>query len=112
MLLKLMVKIRELAVNLDEKGYKNLQKPLRDSDSTYGITKSFPRTLEKDPNYKRTGGINKELKRRSRVSRAYSNDQLLLKVAVCIMIDISEDWITGKSYFILGGLSRIWTQGH
>jgi len=45
--------------------------------------------------------INKELKRRSRVSGAYSNDQPLLRVAVCIMMDINEDWITGNRYLSL-----------
>ncbi|MGD0951206.1 MAG: IS256 family transposase, partial [Methanotrichaceae archaeon] len=39
--------------------------------------------------------------RRSRVSGAYSNDQSLLRVAVCIMMDINEDWITGKRYLSL-----------
>jgi hypothetical protein len=42
--------------------------------------------------------MNKELKRRSRVSGEYSNDQSLLRAAVCIMIDINEDWITDKRY--------------
>jgi len=32
------------------------------------------------------------------VAGAYSNDQSLLRVAVCIMMDINEDWITGKRY--------------
>ena len=42
--------------------------------------------------------INNELKRRSRVSGAYSNDQSLLRVAVCIFMDINEDRITGNKY--------------
>jgi hypothetical protein len=45
--------------------------------------------------------INKELKRRSRGMGAFSNDQSLLRVAVCIMMDINEDWITAKRYFSL-----------
>jgi transposase-like protein len=45
--------------------------------------------------------INKELKRRSRGMGAFSNDQSLLRVAVCIMMDINEDWITGKRYLSL-----------
>jgi len=32
------------------------------------------------------------------VAGAFSNDQSLLRVAVCIMMDINEDWITGKRY--------------
>jgi hypothetical protein len=44
--------------------------------------------------------------------RAYSNDQSLLRVAVCIMMNINEDWITGNRHFTLGGMSRIRIQGH
>jgi hypothetical protein len=45
--------------------------------------------------------INKELKRRNRVAGDYSNDQSLLRVAVCIMMDINKDCITGKRYLSL-----------
>jgi len=45
--------------------------------------------------------INKELKRRSRVAGAFSNDESLLRLAVCIMMDINEEWITGKRYLSL-----------
>jgi len=45
--------------------------------------------------------INKELKRRSRVSGAYSNDQSVPRVAVCIMMNINEDWITGNRHLSL-----------
>ena len=45
--------------------------------------------------------INKELKRRSRVAGAFSNDESLLRMAVCIMMDINEEWITGKRYLSL-----------
>jgi len=43
-------------------------------------------------------GINKELKRRNRVSGAYSNDQSLLRVAFCIMMVINVKWLTGRKY--------------
>ena len=42
--------------------------------------------------------INKELKRRSRVAGAFSNDESLLRLAVCIIMDINEEWVTGKKY--------------
>ena len=59
--------------------------------SEFGLEKSFPRQHWR--RIRTTNGlerINKELKRRSRVSGAYSNDQSLLRVAVCIMMDINE----------------------
>lgn len=45
--------------------------------------------------------INKELKRRSRSVGAFSNDESLLRLAVCILMDINEEWITGKKYLSL-----------
>ncbi len=92
-------KMQEVAVILDEKGYKKAAETIDRFRFDLWNYKSFPR-----PHWRKirtTNGlerINKELKRRSRVSGAYSNDQSLLRVTVCIMIDINEDWITGKRY--------------
>jgi putative transposase len=95
-------KMQELAVILDERGYKKSADTIDRFRFDLWNYKSFPR-----PHWRRirtTNGqerINKELKRRSRVSGAYPNDQSLLRVAVCIMMDINEDWITGKRYLSL-----------
>lgn len=45
--------------------------------------------------------INKELKRRSRSVGAFSNDESLLRLTVCILMDINEEWITGNRYLSL-----------
>jgi putative transposase len=42
--------------------------------------------------------INKELKRRSRVVGAFPNDQSFLRLGVSILIDINEEWVTGRKY--------------
>lgn len=42
--------------------------------------------------------INKELKRRSRPIGAFPSDRSLMRLAGCIMININEEWITGKKY--------------
>jgi putative transposase len=42
--------------------------------------------------------INKELKRRSRPVGAFPSDKSLLRLAGCILININEEWITGKRY--------------
>ena len=42
--------------------------------------------------------INKELKRRSRVVGGFSNDDAFIRLGVSILIDINEEWITGKRY--------------
>ena len=45
--------------------------------------------------------INKELKRRSRPVGAFPSDQSLMRLAGCIMININEDWVTGKRYLTM-----------
>lgn len=42
--------------------------------------------------------INKELKRRSRVVGAFPNDGALLRLGVTILMDINEEWLTGRKY--------------
>jgi transposase-like protein len=42
--------------------------------------------------------IHKEVKRRTRKVGAFTNDASLLRLAVSILIDINEDWITGNRY--------------
>ena len=42
--------------------------------------------------------INKELKRRSRVFGAFPNDQSFMRLGVSILIDINEEWVTGRTY--------------
>jgi transposase-like protein len=45
--------------------------------------------------------INKEFKRRSRPVGAFPSDQSLMRIAGCIMININEEWITGKKYLTM-----------
>lgn len=42
--------------------------------------------------------INKEIKRRSKEIGAFVNDASLLRLAVSILIDINEEWVTGRKY--------------
>ena len=42
--------------------------------------------------------VNKELKRRSKVVGAFPNAESLMRLAVSILIDINEEWITGRRY--------------
>ena len=45
--------------------------------------------------------VNKELKRRSRVIGAFPNDNSLLRLAGSLLMDINEEWITGRRYLSL-----------
>jgi putative transposase len=42
--------------------------------------------------------VNKELKRRSRSVGAFPSDKSLMRLAGCILININEEWVTGKKY--------------
>jgi putative transposase len=100
--LELESKMEELAVVLDEKGCSKSAETIDSFRFDLWNYKAFPRPywrLIRTTNMLER--INKELKRRSRGMGAFSNDQSLLRVAVCIMMDINEDWITGKRYLSL-----------
>jgi len=101
-------KMQEVAVILDGMGYKKAADTIDKFRFDLWNYKVFPRAHWK--RIRTTNGlerVNKELKRRSRVSGAYSNDQSLLRVAVCIMMDINEDWITGNRYLSLEEMNGI-----
>jgi transposase-like protein len=92
-------KMQEVIVILDDMGYKKSANTIESFRFDIWNYKAFPRSHWRK--IRTTNGlerINKELKRRSRVSGAYSNDQSLLRVAGCIMMDINEDWVTGNRY--------------
>ena len=96
------VKMQELAIILDERGYSKSAETIDRFRFDLWNYRSFPRPywrLIRTTNS--VERINKELKRRSRVAGAFTNDQSLLRVAVCLMMDINEEWITGRKYLSL-----------
>jgi putative transposase len=95
-------KMQELAVILDEKGYSKSAETIDSFRFDLFNYRAFPRQywrLIRTTNSLER--INKELKRRSRVPGAFSNDQSLLRMAVCIMMDINEEWMTDRKYLSL-----------
>jgi transposase-like protein len=42
--------------------------------------------------------LNRELKRRTRVATLFPNDASLLRLATAVLVEISEEWETGKRY--------------
>jgi putative transposase len=92
-------KMQILANKLDEKGYPKSSETIERFRFDLWNYKAFPRQHWR--RIRTTNGlerINKELKRRSRVAGAFSNDESLLRLAVCIMMDINEEWVTGRRY--------------
>jgi putative transposase len=45
--------------------------------------------------------VNKEIKRRTRVAGLFPNEQSLLRLVSALLVEISEDWETGKKYVSL-----------
>jgi len=92
-------KMQILANKLDQKGYSKSAETIERFRFDLWNYKAFPRLHW--IKIRTTNGverINKELKRRSRVAGAFSNDESLLRLAACIMMDINEEWITGRRY--------------
>jgi putative transposase len=94
--------MQKLAIDLDERGYSKSAETIERFRFDLWNYKAFPRThWRKIRTTNVLERINKELKRRSRVAGAFSNDESLLRLAGCIMMDINEDWITGNKYLSL-----------
>jgi putative transposase len=46
-------------------------------------------------------GLNKEIKRRTRVATLFPNDESLLRLVTAILIEVSDDWETGRRYITM-----------
>ncbi len=42
--------------------------------------------------------VNKEIKRRTRVATLFPNEASLLRLAIAVPVEITEEWETGKRY--------------
>ena len=92
-------RMQMLANKLEQEGYHKSAETIERFRYDLWNYRAFPRMHWK--RIRTTNGlerINKELKRRSRVAGAFSNDESLLRLAVCIIMDINEEWVTGKKY--------------
>jgi transposase-like protein len=45
--------------------------------------------------------VNRELKRRTRVVGAFPNEESLLRLVGSILMNINEEWVTGRRYLTL-----------
>jgi putative transposase len=99
-------KYNDLIMELDRMGYKGAADTLENFQYDIMNYMQFP---EKHWKKIRTTNMmertNKELKRRSRVVGAFPNKESVLRLAVSILIDINEDWITGNRYLVMEKLS-------
>ncbi|MFY1110469.1 MAG: IS256 family transposase [Methanosarcinaceae archaeon] len=95
-------KLRDLIRELDGSGYKSAANTIESFQFDLLNYMQFPkkhwRRVRTTNMVERT---NKELKRRSRVVGAFPSQESVLRLAVSILIDINEDWITGNRYLVM-----------
>jgi putative transposase len=92
-------KMAELAAELSQKRYSKSADTIDRFSQDIWNHRTFPKGHWKK--IRTTNGlerINKELKRRSRVVGAFPNDGALLRLGVTILMDINEEWLTGRKY--------------
>jgi len=92
-------KMAELAAELSLKKYLKSADTIDRFSQDIWNHRAFPKEHWKK--IRTTNGlerINKELKRRSRVVGAFPNDGALLKLGVTILMDINDEWLTGRKY--------------
>jgi putative transposase len=92
-------KMAELAAQLNQKRYSKSADTIDRFSQDIWNHRAFPKGHWKK--IRTTNGlerINKELKRRSRVVGAFPNDGALLRLGVSILMDINEEWLTGRKY--------------
>jgi len=92
-------KMQDLAREFSEQGYSQSAETIDRFRFDLWNYKAYPRAhWKKIRTTNLVERINKELKRRSRPVGAFPSDRSLMRLAGCIMININEEWITGKKY--------------
>jgi transposase-like protein len=80
-----------------------------DNNIEEGLTvHAFPRAHQQ--RLRTTNGlerVNRELKRRTRVAVMFPNMESALRLATGVLVEIHEDWITGKRYLDLAKPDRL-----
>ena len=93
------MKMQDLAKDLRDQGYTDAAETIDKFRFDLWNYKAYPKTHWKRLRTTNVNErINKELKRRSRPVGAFPSDKSLMRLAGCIMININEEWITGKKY--------------
>ena len=50
--------------------------------------------------------VNRELKRRTKVVGVFPNEESPLRLVGSILMDINEEWVTGRRYLAMEGMIR------
>ena len=92
-------RLQDLARNLEDQGYSRAAGTIERFIPGLLNYRAYPNSHWK--RIRTTNGlerIHKEIKRRTKVIGAFPNDSSFLRVAVAILMDMNEEWVTGKRY--------------
>ncbi len=92
-------RLQDLARTLEDQGYSRAANTIERFLSGLLNYRAYPNSHWK--RIRTTNGlerIHKEIKRRTKVIGAFPNDSSFLRVAVAILMDMNEEWVTGKRY--------------
>jgi len=95
-------KMQDLSLELEDRGYSKAVDTIERFKLDLSNYRAFPKEHWKK--IRTTNGlerINKELKRRTRVVGAFPNDESFMRLAVSILMDINEEWLTGRKYLTM-----------
>ena len=95
-------KMQDLSIELENRGYSKSADTIERFKLDLSNYRSFPKDHWKK--IRTTNGlerINKELKRRTRVVGAFPNDESFMRLAISILMDINEEWLTGRKYLTM-----------
>jgi putative transposase len=92
-------KYRKSAPSLAEWMEANLPEGLTIFDEKLGLTEAARRRLRTTNGLER---VNKEIKRRTRVATLFPNEESLLRLVSALLMEISEEWETGRVYIATG----------
>jgi len=95
-------KLQEVADSLNSRGYRRaantIERFLPGLLNYTGFPKQHHKRIRTTNIMER---INKELKRRTGVVGAFTNEDSLLRLAGSILMDINEEWVTGRKYLTM-----------
>lgn len=92
-------RLQALADDLNKQGYRKAANTIERFFPGLLNYTAFPKAHQK--RIRTTNGmerINKELKRRTNIVGAFPNENSLLRLVGAILMDINEEWITGRRY--------------
>ncbi len=95
-------RLQDLADDLNARGYlkaaKKIEKFLPGLMSYTAFPKKHGKRLRTTNMMER---VNKELKRRTKVVGVFPNEESLLRLVGSILMDINEEWVTGRRYLTM-----------